>query len=77
MITERKFMQIVSLIAANYGCKVLDVDLDKRLINISGPTKEREIECGDALEAFARQHEDIEEETQGIKQLTDKIAWQL
>lgn len=43
-LTEEQFFSLVSLIAGNYGCRIVDIDIDRRVINIAGPT-ENEMAC--------------------------------
>lgn len=45
---EAKMLTMVNLIAGNHCCKVVDVDFDKHIINLSG-SKEAEHDCAVAI----------------------------
>jgi len=42
------FLQKVSLIASGFGCKIVDIDLNKRIVNIEGP-KDKEFICAHTI----------------------------
>ena len=46
-LTETQFFSLVSTIASQHGCRLVDIDIDKRIINVAGPS---ESECACALE---------------------------
>ena len=48
-LTEEMFINAVSIIASNYGCRIVDIDLSKRIINLEGPV-ESEISCAIEIE---------------------------
>jgi hypothetical protein len=41
-------MWIITQVAEKHGCKILDVDLEKQLVNLDGP-EENKIACALAL----------------------------
>lgn len=73
-MTDREFYTAISGIVAMHGCQVIEIDIDKRIINITGPSQDQEIECGDALEVFCEQNENITIIVDGVQQLSDKIG---
>ncbi|MDL2122448.1 MAG: hypothetical protein LWX51_05035 [Deltaproteobacteria bacterium] len=48
-LTETQFFSLVSTIAGKHGCLLVDIDVDKRIINIAGPS-ESEYACAVELE---------------------------
>ncbi|MCJ7616876.1 MAG: hypothetical protein MUO43_10115 [Desulfobacterales bacterium] len=48
-VTEEMFINAVSIIASNNGCRIVDIDLAKHIINLEGPA-ESEISCGIEIE---------------------------
>jgi hypothetical protein len=50
-LTETQFLNLVSIIVSQHGCHLEDVDLDKRIINIAGPS-EAEYACAVELDAM-------------------------
>ena len=45
---EAKMLTMINLIAGNHHCKVIDIDFDKHIINLSGD-KESEHDCAVAI----------------------------
>ena len=45
---EAKMLTMVNLIAGNHFCKVIDIDFEKHIINLSG-TKDAEHDCAVAI----------------------------
>lgn len=45
---EAKMLTIINLIAGNHYCKVIDIDFEKHIINLSG-SKEAEHNCAVAI----------------------------
>ena len=43
-LTEKDLITTISLIASKHGCRIVDIDLAKRIINFEGPP-EAEIAC--------------------------------
>jgi len=44
------FLQIVSTVTSQFGCSILDVDLEERVVSITCPGgKEQEVECAMAI----------------------------
>jgi len=43
-LTETQFFSLVSTIASQHGCRLVDIDVDKQIINIAGPS-ESEYAC--------------------------------
>ena len=54
-LTEKEFINIISLIASRYGCRIVDIDLAKRIINLDGPP-EAEMACILELEKILRDY---------------------
>jgi hypothetical protein len=48
-LTEEMFINAVSIIASDHGCRIVDIDLEKRIINLEGPA-ESEISCAIEIE---------------------------
>ena len=44
------FLNIINQIVSNHSCIIKDIDLSNNIIDISCPTKEKEIECAIELE---------------------------
>jgi len=54
-LTETQFFSLVSTIASQHGCRLLDIDVDKRIINIAGPP-ESESACAIELDEILGQY---------------------
>ncbi len=54
-LTEKQFFSLVSTIAGKHGCLLLDIDVDKRIINIAGHP-ESEYACAAELEKILEQY---------------------
>ena len=54
-LTETQFFSLVSTIADKHGCLLVDIDIDKRIINIAGPS-ESEYACAIELEEILGQY---------------------
>ena len=54
-LTETQFFSLVSTIASKHGCLLVDIDDDKGIINISGPS-ESEYACAIELEKILGQY---------------------
>ena len=54
-LTETQFFSLVSTIASKHGCLLVDIDDDKGIINISGPS-EAEYTCAIELEKILGQY---------------------
>jgi len=54
-LTETQFFSLVSTIASKHGCLLVDIDVDKRIINIVGPP-ESEYACAVELEEILGQY---------------------
>ena len=54
-LTETQFFSLVSSIASQHGCRLVDIDIDKRIINIAGPS-EAEYACAVKLEEILGQY---------------------
>ena len=54
-LTETQFFSLVSTIASQHGCRLVDIDVDKQIINIAGPS-ESEYACAVELEEILGQY---------------------
>jgi hypothetical protein len=54
-LTEKEFINIISSIASKHGCRILNIDLPKRIIDLDGPP-ESEIACILELEEALRKY---------------------
>ena len=54
-LTETQFFSLVSTIVSQHGCRLVDIDIDKRIINIAGPS-ESEYVCAVELEEILGQY---------------------
>ncbi|MBU2521870.1 MAG: hypothetical protein KKH84_05635 [Proteobacteria bacterium] len=54
-LTEKDFINTISLIASKHGCRIVDIDLAKRIINLDGPP-EAEMACILELEEVLRKY---------------------
>ena len=54
-LTETQFFSLVSTIASQHSCRLVDIDFDKRIINIAGPS-ESEHACAIELEEILGQY---------------------
>jgi hypothetical protein len=54
-LTEKDFINIISLIASRHGCRIVDIDLAKRIINLDGPP-ESEMACFLEIEEILRKY---------------------
>ncbi len=54
-LTEKDFITTISLIASRHGCRIVDIDLAKRIINLDGPP-EAEMACILELEKVLREY---------------------
>ncbi|MBA3017859.1 MAG: hypothetical protein KKH20_04450 [Proteobacteria bacterium] len=54
-LTEKDFINTISLIASKHGCRIVDIDLAKRIINLDGPP-EAEMACILELEEALRKY---------------------
>ena len=54
-LTETQFFSLVSTIASKHGCLLVDIDVDKGIINIAGPS-ESEYTCALELEEILGQY---------------------
>ncbi len=54
-LTETQFFSLVSTIAGKHGCLLVDIDVDKCIINIAGPP-ESEYACAVELEEILGQY---------------------
>ena len=54
-LTETRFFSLVSTIAGKHGCLLVDIDDDKRIINIVGPP-ETEYACAVELDEILGQY---------------------
>ncbi len=54
-LTEKDFINTISLIASRHGCRIVDIDLAKRIINLDGPS-ESEMACILELEEVLRKY---------------------
>jgi hypothetical protein len=53
--TETQFFSLVSTIASKHDCRLVDIDVDKRIINIAGPS-ESEYACAVELVEILEQY---------------------
>ena len=54
-LTETQFFSLVSTVASQHGCQLVDIDVDKRVINIAGPLESEyacALELGEILEQY-------------------------
>ena len=54
-LTETQFFSLVSTIASQHGCRLVDIDVKKRIINIAGPSESEyscAVELGEILEQY-------------------------
>ena len=54
-LTEKDFINTISLIASRHGCRIVDIDLAKRIINLDGPP-ESEMACILEIEKVLREY---------------------
>jgi len=54
-LTEKDFINTISLIASKHGCRIVDIDLAKRIVNFEGPP-EAEMACILELEEVFRKY---------------------
>ena len=54
-LTKTQFFSLASTIASQHGCRLVDIDVDKRIINITGPS-ELEYACAVELEEILGQY---------------------
>ena len=54
-LTETQFFSLVSTITSQHGCRLVDIDVDKHIINIVGPP-ESEYACAAELEEILGQY---------------------
>jgi hypothetical protein len=54
-LTETQFFSLVSTIASKHGCRLVDIDVDKWIINITGPS-ESEYACAVELDEILEQY---------------------
>jgi len=54
-LTETQFFSLVSTIASKHGCLLVDIDVDKCIINIAGPS-ESEYVCAVELDEILGQY---------------------
>lgn len=54
-LTETQFFSLVSTIVSQHGCLLVDIDVDKRIVNITGPS-ESEYACAVELEEILGQY---------------------
>ena len=54
-LTETQFFSLVSTIASQHACRLVDIDVDKRIVNIAGPS-ESEYACAVELEEILGQN---------------------
>lgn len=50
-LSREQTIQLISTIVAKHGCKILEMDVDKYILNIDGPAEARE-KCVQELELF-------------------------
>jgi hypothetical protein len=50
-LTETQFLSMVNTIASQHNCRLVNIDTNKRIINITGPTKS-ERDCAIQLETI-------------------------
>ncbi|MBW2606115.1 MAG: hypothetical protein JRD05_00620 [Deltaproteobacteria bacterium] len=48
-LTEEQFFSTVSLIASKHGCRIVDINMDRHIIEFKGPT-ENEMACSMELD---------------------------
>ena len=74
-LTDSEFVRTVTLIAANHGCEITEIDVDERIIEITGPN---EIECSVAIGEFLETNYGISEVDPvepEIKMVNDNLGW--
>ncbi len=54
-LTETQFFSLVSTIASKHACRLVDIDVDKRIVNIVGPS-ESEYACAVELDEILGQY---------------------
>ncbi len=54
-LTETQFFSLVSTIASKHACRLVDIDVDKRMVNIAGPS-ESEYACAVELDEILGQY---------------------
>ncbi len=54
-LTEKDLITTISLIASRHGCRIVDIDLAKRIINLDGPP-ESEMACILELDEVFREY---------------------
>ena len=54
-LTEKDFINTISLIASRHGCRILDIDLVKRILDLDGPP-ESEMACILEIEKVLREY---------------------
>jgi hypothetical protein len=54
-LTETQFFSLVSTIASKHGCLLVDIDVDKCIINIAGPS-ESEYVCAVEIDEILGQY---------------------
>jgi len=54
-LTEKDFINTISLIASKHGCRIVDIDLAKHIVNFEGPP-EAEMACILELEEVFRKY---------------------
>lgn len=48
-ITETQFFSMVNIIVEKHGCQLVDIDFEKNILNVEGPS-EQEYNCAMELE---------------------------
>jgi len=54
-LAEKDFINTISLIASRHGCRIVDIDLVKRIIDLDGPP-ESEMACILEIEKVLREY---------------------
>ena len=54
-LAETQFFSLLSTIASKHGCRLVDIDADKRIVKIAGPS-ESEYACAVELEEILGQY---------------------
>jgi hypothetical protein len=56
-MTDTEFLNIANLCVTKWGCCILDIDLENKVLNIDGPTEEAMIGCATEIGDILRRYE--------------------
>lgn len=73
-LTPEEFINVISLIASSNGCRIVELDLVKRIINLEGPP-ESEIACAIEIERILGEYAEDPLPAKNERMENDYYGW--